>query len=153
MSPNTVTLGMALRIGVISDTHGWLRPQATAFLQGCDHILHGGDIGGAEILERLSAVAPVTAVRGNNDTQTRAASLPDTCLLQLGGDRVFIIHDLGQIRMDLSVAAVQLIVSGQRSSRHCVSAPPLFISIPAARDRAGSSCRSASRNFQPPELP
>jgi putative phosphoesterase len=103
---------MALRIGVISDTHGLLRPQATAFLRGCDHILHGGDIGGPEILEQLAALAPVTAVRGNNDAQPWAASLPDTRLVQLGGVRVFIIHDLGQIKMDPSAAAVQVIVSG-----------------------------------------
>ena len=55
------------RIGLISDTHGLLRPQALSFLRGCDHIIHGGDIGDAEILARLSALAPLTAVRGNND--------------------------------------------------------------------------------------
>jgi putative phosphoesterase len=103
---------MTLRVGVIADTHGLLRPQATAFLQGCDHILHGGDIGGPEILEQLAALAPVTAVRGNNDTQAWAASLPNTRLLQLGGVRVFVVHDLGQIKMDPSAAAVQVIVAG-----------------------------------------
>jgi putative phosphoesterase len=103
---------MALRVGVISDTHGLLRPQATAFLRGCDHILHGGDIGGPEILDQLAALAPVAAVRGNNDSQPWAASLPDTRLLQLGGVRVFIIHDLGRIKIDPCAAAVQVIVSG-----------------------------------------
>jgi putative phosphoesterase len=109
---NAHTLTSALRVGVISDTHGLLRLQATAFLRGCDHILHGGDIGGQEILEQLAALAPVTAVRGNNDRQPWAASLPDTRLLQLGGVRVFMIHDLGQIKMDLTAAAVQVVVSG-----------------------------------------
>jgi len=110
--PNAATPATALRVGVISDTHGLLRPQATAFLRGCDHILHGGDIGSPEILEQLAALAPLTAVRGNNDTEVWARSLPDTSLLQLGGVRVFIIHDLGQLKMDPAAAAVQVIVCG-----------------------------------------
>jgi putative phosphoesterase len=111
-----------LRVGVISDTHGLLRPQATAFLRGCDHILHGGDIGGAQILEQLAALAPVTAVRGNNDTQAWAASLPDTRLLELAGVRFYVIHDLGELRIDPSAAAVRIIVCGhshQPSLREC----------------------------------
>jgi hypothetical protein len=55
------------RIGVISDTHGLIRPEALAFLSGCNLIIHGGDIGGSEVLDTLSSIAPVTAVRGNND--------------------------------------------------------------------------------------
>jgi predicted phosphodiesterase len=68
MSADQVNRAKPLRVGLISDTHGLLRPEATAFLEGCDHILHGGDIGGPEILEQLAALAPLTAVRGNNDT-------------------------------------------------------------------------------------
>jgi uncharacterized protein len=108
-----------LRVGVISDTHGLLRPEATAFLQGCDHILHGGDIGGPEILEQLAAVAPVSAVRGNNDSQPWAASLPDTRLLELAGVRVYIIHDLGELGIEPRAAGVRVVVSGH-SHQPCV---------------------------------
>jgi len=66
-----------LRVGLISDTHGLLRPEATAFLRGSDYIVHGGDIGAPSILEQLTSIAPVTAVRGNNDTGPWAESLPE----------------------------------------------------------------------------
>jgi putative phosphoesterase len=112
MAPHHAGPQNALRVGVISDTHGLLRPQAIAFLRGCDHILHGGDIGSAQILEQLAALAPVTAVRGNNDTQAWAAPLPDTQLLQLAGARCYVIHDLKGLRIDPGAEAVQVIVSG-----------------------------------------
>jgi len=112
MAPRHAGPDNTLRVGVISDTHGLLRPQATEFLRGCDHILHGGDIGSAQILEQLAALAPVTAVRGNNDTQAWAASLADTRLLQLAGVRCYVIHDLNELRIDPGAAAVQVIVSG-----------------------------------------
>jgi uncharacterized protein len=102
----------ALRVGVLSDTHGLLRSEATAFLQGCDHILHGGDIGGEEILEQLAVLAPVSAVRGNNDTQAWAASLPDSRLLELAGVRWYVIHDLGRLAIEPCASGVQIIVSG-----------------------------------------
>jgi putative phosphoesterase len=101
-----------LRVGVISDTHGLLRPQATAFLQGCDHIVHGGDIGGPQILEQLAALAPVTAVRGNNDSGAWAESLPDTRLLEIGGVKIYVIHDLQQLKAQARPAGVRVIVSG-----------------------------------------
>jgi putative phosphoesterase len=95
-----------LRVGVISDTHGLLRPQATAFLQGCDHIVHGGDIGGPQILEQLAALAPVTAVRGNNDSGAWAGSLPDTRLLEIGGVKIYVI------KAQARPAGVRVIASG-----------------------------------------
>ena len=101
-----------LRVGVISDTHGLLRPQATAFLQGCDHIVHGGDIGGPQILEQLALLAPVTAVRGNNDSGAWAESLPDTRLLEIGGVKIYVIHDLQQLKAQYRPAGVRVIVSG-----------------------------------------
>lgn len=119
MPRTPVRLATALRVGLISDTHGLLRPQATAFLQGCDHILHGGDIGGPEILEQLRAVAPVSAVRGNNDTHAWAASLPQTRLLELAGVKLYLIHNLDDLELDPSAAGVQVIVSGH-SHRPCV---------------------------------
>jgi predicted phosphodiesterase len=74
-SPSKAT---ALRVGILSDTHGLLRPEARTFLVGCDYIVHGGDIGSAAILDTLSAIAPLTAVRGNNDTGTWARRLRET---------------------------------------------------------------------------
>jgi len=70
------------RIGLISDTHGLLRPEATAFLRGCDAIIHGGDIGHADILQALAQIAPVTAVRGNNDTGAWAERVCETELVK-----------------------------------------------------------------------
>ena len=105
-----------LRVGLISDTHGLLRPEALDFLVGCDHIIHGGDIGGPEILERLGAIAPLTVVRGNNDSAAWARSIPETARLALGGVDVFVIHDLKQLATDPGAAAqaagARVIVSG-----------------------------------------
>lgn len=100
------------RVGLISDTHGLLRPEAKAFLQDCDYIIHGGDIGSAEILDQLSAIAPVTAVRGNNDTEDAwAESVPEAQFLQVGGVGIYVLHDLAQLDIDPAVAA-RVIVSG-----------------------------------------
>ncbi|MBT2323794.1 metallophosphoesterase family protein [Variovorax paradoxus] len=100
------------RIGLISDTHGLLRPEALAFLQGCDHIVHGGDIGDAGILEALAAIAPVTAVRGNNDRAPWAEAVPETALVELGGLRLYAIHDLADLDIDPSAEGIRVVVSG-----------------------------------------
>jgi uncharacterized protein len=101
-----------LRVGLISDTHGLLRPEARAFLYGCDYIVHGGDIGHPGILEELSLLAPVTAVRGNNDTGSWAEQLCETEFLKVGGLFVYAIHDLAQIDIDPIAAGVRVVVSG-----------------------------------------
>ena len=101
-----------LRIGVLSDTHGLLRPEARGFLMGCDYIVHGGDIGSAEILEDLASLAPLIAVRGNNDREPWAAHLPETDMVRLGGAFVYVIHDLSQLDIDPVGAGVQAIISG-----------------------------------------
>lgn len=101
-----------MRIGLLSDTHGLLRPEATAFLQGCDHLIHAGDIVGAEILDRLRAIAPLTAVRGNNDFGPWAEQLPETARLELGGVAIYVIHDLHEAPVDLPAAGVRVVVSG-----------------------------------------
>jgi putative phosphoesterase len=100
------------RLGIISDTHGLLRPQAAAFLQGCDRILHGGDIGNAEVLTRLSTIAPVTAIRGNNDKGAWAEAIPETEILEFSGIRIYAIHDLSLLDVDPSAAGIQVVVSG-----------------------------------------
>ena len=100
------------RIGLISDTHGLLRPEAASFLRGCDHIVHGGDIGRAEILVELSALAPVTAVRGNNDEGSWAEHLGETEFIQIADICVYVLHDIAHLDIDPSGAGVQVVVSG-----------------------------------------
>jgi uncharacterized protein len=100
------------RIGLISDTHGLLRAEAAAFLRGCDHILHGGDIGGQSILRELSLIAPITAVRGNNDKGPWAEGLPETELVQFGEVCVYVIHDRARLDIDPKAAGVSVVVCG-----------------------------------------
>ena len=101
-----------LRIGLISDTHDLLRPEALAFLQGSDHIVHGGDICSASVLDALAAIAPLTAVRGNNDRGAWAARLRESELVELGGVWVYAVHDLAQVDIDPVAAGVAVVVSG-----------------------------------------
>ena len=100
------------RIGLISDTHGLLRPRAVSFLRGCDHIVHGGDIGHAAILAQLSALAPITAVRGNNDAGVWAVRLPQAELVQIGEVYIYVLHDVAQLDIDPKAAGVHVVVSG-----------------------------------------
>lgn len=100
------------RVGLISDTHGLLRPEAVAFLRGSDFIVHGGDIGHAGVLEELAALAPVTAVRGNNDKAAWAGAVPETEVLQVGAVRIYVVHDLGDVELDPEAAGFQVVVSG-----------------------------------------
>ena len=101
-----------LRIGLISDTHGLLRPEAVAFLRGCDHIIHGGDIGSAGIIAELAKLAPVTAVRGNNDLGAWADSLRETERVQLGEVGIYAIHDLAQLDIEPAAAGIRVVISG-----------------------------------------
>ena len=101
-----------LRIGLISDTHGLLRPEALAFLEGSDFIVHGGDIGNAGILEALARIAPLTVVRGNNDREAWADRIAETELVTFGDVRLYAIHDLAQIDIDPLAAGVRVVVSG-----------------------------------------
>ena len=86
-----------MMIGIISDTHGLLRPEACERLAGVDHIIHAGDIGAPEILEQLKALAPVSAVRGNNDSGRWARSVPVKVNLELEGVTIHVVHDLGEL--------------------------------------------------------
>lgn len=101
-----------MRVGLISDTHGLLRPEALAFLAGCDYIVHGGDIGNAAILERLAAIAPLTTVRGNNDREAWARAIPVTATLEAGPIRLYAIHDLKELDIAPGAAGVRVVVSG-----------------------------------------
>ncbi len=101
-----------LRVGVMSDTHGLLRAEARAFLTGCDYIIHGGDIGSAAVLDELEALAPLIAVRGNNDGEPWAKDLRETELVRVGGIFVYVIHDLSQLDIDPGSLGVRAVICG-----------------------------------------
>ena len=102
----------SLTIGVISDTHGLLRPEAIEALAGVDHILHAGDVGDARILDRLRKVAPLTAIRGNVDVSGVCATLPATDAVELGGRLFYLVHSAHDLDIDPVVAGVAAVVSG-----------------------------------------
>lgn len=103
---------MGARIGIISDTHGLLRPEALRALAGVDHILHAGDVGAPEVLERLRELAPVAAVRGNVDRDAWAQALPHTDLVEAAGRFFYLVHDIGDLDIDPAAAGVCAVVSG-----------------------------------------
>ena len=101
-----------VHVGVISDTHGKLRPEAVSALQGCALILHAGDIGRAQVLEDLHRLAPrVVAVRGNVDGAW-AAAVPDRAEVDVEGHRVLVLHDLAQLDLDPRASGIDVVVSG-----------------------------------------
>ena len=101
-----------MNIGVISDTHGLIRPGALAALQGSDLIVHAGDVGSPDVLRALAAVAPVIAVRGNNDTGPWAAALPATEIVHADLSRVYVLHDLKELDLDAATARIAAVISG-----------------------------------------
>lgn len=104
---------MSIRIGVISDTHGLLRPEAMALLQDVDHILHGGDVGDEAILDQLNAIAPVTAVRGNVDTATWCRDkLPWENVLEVGGLHLYMRHILSDLDLAPQAAGFAAVIYG-----------------------------------------
>jgi putative phosphoesterase len=103
---------MHTRIGIISDTHGLLRPEAVQCLAGVSHIIHGGDIGRAEVLDGLRRIAPVTAIRGNIDVGDWAESYPDTAAVQLGGRSFYVLHDLKTLRINPASCGIDVVISG-----------------------------------------
>ena len=100
------------KIGIISDTHGLLRPEALRRLAGVDHIIHGGDIGDPDIISRLRDVAPVTAIQGNVDTGEWAQAFAETERILLARRTVFVLHDLKTLSFDPASAGVDIVVSG-----------------------------------------
>jgi uncharacterized protein len=99
-------------IGVISDTHGLLRPEALVALAEAEHILHAGDVGDFGILERLREIAPVTAIRGNVDVSGACAELPATDFVELGGKIFYLVHSVHDLDINPVVAGVAAVVSG-----------------------------------------
>lgn len=99
-------------IGVISDTHGLLRPEAIEALRGADLIIHAGDIGKSEVIETLKSIAPVVAIRGNNDKDKWARRFPETAVVEVGKIRIYIIHNVKELEIDPSAAGFRVVISG-----------------------------------------
>ncbi len=106
-------------IGLISDTHGLLRPEALRALAGSELIVHAGDVGKPEILSALAAIAPVVAVRGNIDTSAWARELPETAAAGAAGARIHVLHDLKQLAIDPHAAGFAAVVSGHSHKPGC----------------------------------
>lgn len=99
-------------IGIISDTHGLLRPEAVEALQGSDHIIHAGDIGDSEIIDKLQEIAPVTAVRGNVDRGAWARRIPATDVLEAGGVSIYVLHILQELDLKPEKAGFAAVIYG-----------------------------------------
>ena len=99
-------------VGVVSDTHGLLRPAVLDKLQGVDHIIHAGDVDRPDILEALQEVAPLSTVRGNVDRGIWAQALPYTHTLEIGGHILYVLHDLGQLNLDPAAAGFAAVIYG-----------------------------------------
>ncbi len=99
-------------VGVISDTHGLLRPEAKQYLRGSDVIVHAGDIGSFGILEELGQVAPVSAIRGNVDKGNWASAIPETEVLEVEGKYFYVLHSLYDLDLDPSAAEFDVVISG-----------------------------------------
>lgn len=107
-----------MRLGIISDTHGLLRPQALAALQGVDLIIHAGDVGGPDLLEQLGRLAPVQAVRGNTDRGEWARNLPLTAVVEAGAAQLYVLHDLHTLDLDPKAAGFQAVIFGHSHRPH-----------------------------------
>lgn len=105
-------MARAYRIGLISDTHGLLRPEAVERLRGSDFIIHAGDIGNPEVLADLSRLAPVTAVRGNNDHAPWASRIRETEVLEAGSALIYVIHDIAQLDIDPAAGGFHAVIFG-----------------------------------------
>jgi putative phosphoesterase len=101
-----------MRVGVISDTHGLLRPAALKALQGAQYILHAGDVGDPAILDALRAIAPVTAIRGNIDEGGKDQHLPTAELVELGGHNIYMLHDVKKLDLNPDAAGISAVVFG-----------------------------------------
>ena len=105
-----------MRLGVISDTHGLLRPQAIAVLRGCTALIHAGDIGSPDVLEHLQELAPVTAVRGNNDIDAWSRAMPEDLTFEIGAVRIHLLHDVKRLAIDPVAEQVGVVIAGHSHS-------------------------------------
>ena len=102
----------AVSVGVISDTHGLLRPEAVEALQGSHHIIHAGDVGAPEILEALASIATVTAIRGNVDKRAWARNLQKTEVVEIAGVSIYVLHDVAKIDLKPEAAGFNVVIYG-----------------------------------------
>jgi putative phosphoesterase len=126
---------VAIRVGLISDTHGLLRPQALDFLRGSDYLIHAGDIVDPLTLDRLAEIAPLTSVRGNNDHGPWASQLPDATTLTLGGVLIHILHDLNELTRYPAPPDVRVVVTGHTHKPACVERADVLYVNPGAAGR------------------
>jgi putative phosphoesterase len=142
-------------IGLISDTHGLIRPQALAALKGVDLIIHAGDIGKPEVLDALQTIAPLVAVKGNVDRGRWAKPLPDTRALKVGGARVFVVHNVNELDFNPAARHYQVVISGHSHKPSVVthngvllvnpgSAGPRRFKLPVAVGRLRVDCLDVS---------
>jgi putative phosphoesterase len=108
-----------MQVGVISDTHGLLRPEAIAALRGSKMIIHAGDIGSSDVLDALRALAPVVAVRGNNDRDRWAHKIAETEVVDAGGVLLYVIHDVHEIDLDPQAAGFAAVIAGHSHKPRC----------------------------------
>jgi uncharacterized protein len=101
-----------MRIGIISDTHGLLRPEAERQLAGVAHIIHAGDIGRPEVIARLQQIAPVSAIRGNVDIGDWAECYADTEIVRIGGRSIHVLHDIHDLKIDPISRGIDVVISG-----------------------------------------
>ena len=118
-APQRAAVRRSIRVGVISDTHGLLRPEAVAALRGSDVIVHAGDIGALRVLEDLRRIAPVTAVRGNVDHGAWALSLPGSAILELGEARLYVTHSLELAVVDPRTEGFAAVIVGHSHRPLC----------------------------------
>ncbi len=121
------------RIGIISDTHGLLRPEAVEALQGCDHLLHAGDVGKPDILQQLSAIAPLTAIRGNVDHW--ASELPDTTSVTLFDKKFYLLHDRNSLDIDPVQHGIDVVISGHSHKPGLCLGNPIYLNPGSAGPR------------------
>jgi putative phosphoesterase len=120
------------RIGVISDTHGILRPEALAALEGCEFILHAGDVGSPNVLDVLTSIAPVTVVRGNNDRGPWADSIPETAVVEIAGVVLFMTHDLKTMDVDPRERGFAAVIAGHSHRPSCETKDGLLFFNPGS---------------------
>ncbi len=150
-------------VGLISDTHGLLRPEAVALLRGSDFIIHAGDVGDPRILDELAALAPVTAVRGNIDRGAWAEALPETAVLAVGEALIYVIHKIDALDLDPAAAGFRAVVFGHSHQPGCRirdgvlhvnpgSAGPRRFSLPISLGRlsvAGTTLTASLETLEP----
>jgi uncharacterized protein len=103
---------VVVTIGIISDTHGLLRPEVVKLLAGVDLIVHGGDVGTLAVLDALRAIAPTTAVRGNVDTSLELSTLPETAVVKAGDIELFVLHNIADLTIDPVAAGYRAVIYG-----------------------------------------